>query len=79
MNASYLPLTDVRESISSKNKTHGAAERAFLNNSETAFSDSPTYLLNNWGPWIYEKKNVYIISLNKLTCTVASPPHPKKR
>lgn len=57
MNASYLPLTDVRESISSKNKTHGAAERAFLNNSETAFSDSPTYLLNNWGPWIYIKKD----------------------
>lgn len=47
----YLPRVDVKESISSKNKTHGAADRAFLNNSDTAFSDSPTYLLNSWGPY----------------------------
>ena len=48
---SYRPRSTAIASISSKNTIEGAALLAFLNTSLTAFSDSPTHLLNNSGPY----------------------------
>ena len=45
------PLVGAIESISSKNITHGAACLAFLNISLIPFSDSPTHLDINSGPF----------------------------
>jgi len=42
------PLLTAKESISSKKTIDGEAALAFLNTSRTAFSDSPTHLLNNY-------------------------------
>lgn len=39
-----LPLAGAKESSSSKNSTHGAADRAWANTSRTFRSDSPTYI-----------------------------------
>ena len=47
---SYRPRSTAIASISSKNTIEGAALLAFLKTSLTAFSDSPTHLLNNSGP-----------------------------
>ena len=44
------PRIGAMESISSKNRIHGAAERAFLKISRTPRSDSPTYLERSCGP-----------------------------
>ena len=49
-----LPLSTAKASISSKKTTDGAAALAFRKTSRTAFSLSPTHLLNNSGP--YKKK-----------------------
>src|SRR5215212_3922763 len=45
------PLVGAIESTSSKNTTHGAACLALRNISLTPFSDSPTHLLSNSGPF----------------------------
>jgi hypothetical protein len=48
------PLSPPRESISSKKITQGATCRAFRKTSLTAFSDSPTHLLNSSDPFTKE-------------------------
>ena len=47
-----MPRLGVRESISSRNITAGAAIRALRKTSRMAFSDSPTHLLNTSGPFM---------------------------
>jgi len=51
INTTYRPLWTASASISSKKIIAGAAARALRNNSRTAFSDSPTHLDSNSGPW----------------------------
>ena len=49
------PLEEAKASISSKKMIEGAADLARRNKSATAFSDAPTYLLNNSGPFTAKK------------------------
>ncbi len=54
----YLPLSPASASISSKKIIAGAADFAFRKTSLTAFSDSPTHLLNSSGPFPSEMQKI---------------------
>ena len=48
--STFISIPGARESISSKNKMHGADFRARSNSSLTFLSDSPTYMSKSSGP-----------------------------
>eukprot|EP00982_Pelagococcus_subviridis_P007496 30632-Pelagococcus_subviridis.AAC.5 len=68
-----FPRRGARESSSSKNSTHGAADRARWNSVRTARSLSPTYLFNSSGPLMDMK---FAFAAHAVAFATSVLPHP---
>lgn len=68
-----MSLPGARESISSKNRIHGADFRARSNKSLTFLSDSPTYISNSSGPLTEIKDIPHSVAMALATSVLPVP------